>query len=194
MRGLSIGFGSILFVLLGWGVSIAGPSLKVTPNKNQMSVTEYLVLDIEFEVEGGGTDPTLQPPALKDWERIRVESSGTQQSIRIINGSISRSFSKRERWILKPLNTGRLPIGSFELVGANGRVRTPVRHVRVRDAASDSAQRAQRAPPVRQMASQRQCYKRKGASWREYNSKAIRTREGFLPNRPATDRQPRAKK
>ena len=122
-------FALLLFGVIG--TAHAKPSLRVTPNKSQMSVQEYLVLDIDFEVQGGAKDPTLKPPPLTDWKRVRVETSGTQQSISIINGSVSRSFSKRERWILKPLKAGRLPIGPFELVGADGRVQTPIRYVSV---------------------------------------------------------------
>jgi hypothetical protein len=82
------------------------------------------LLDIQIEVKGDGGEPKLKPPSLSDWERVRVEGSGTQQSISIINGRMSRSFKKSERWILKPKRSGRLGVGAFVLTGEGSQSRS----------------------------------------------------------------------
>lgn len=145
MHTTRISIAAALLMLFVGTEALSAPSLNVSLNKNQMSLSEYLVLQIEFEVKGGAQDPTLKPPPLVDWERIRVETSGTQQSISIINGQVSRSLSKSERWILKPLRSGRLPVGAFELRGSDGIVRSPLRHVRVFGTSSSSARKRNRA-------------------------------------------------
>ena len=112
-RGLVV----CLTVLLVSGLAWAKPTLSVQPNKRSLSLSEFLLLDIQIEVKGDGGEPKLRAPSLQDWERVRVEGTGTQQSISIVNGRMSRSFSKNERWVLKPKRSGKLVIGSFQLTG-----------------------------------------------------------------------------
>ena len=57
----------------------------------------------------------MKAPDLSDWERIRVENSGTQQSITIVNGRMNRAIVKNERWILKPKRSGKLKLDAFLL-------------------------------------------------------------------------------
>jgi hypothetical protein len=112
-RGLVV----CLTVLLMSGLAWAKPTLNVQPNKRSLSLSEFLLLDIQIEVKGDGGEPKLKAPSLQDWERVRVEGTGTQQSISIVNGRMSRSFTKNERWVLKPKRSGKLVIGSFRLTG-----------------------------------------------------------------------------
>ena len=112
-RGLVV----CLTVLSVSGLAWAKPTLSVQPNKRALSLSEFLLLDIQIEVKGDGGEPKLKPPSLQDWERVRVEGTGTQQSISIVNGRMSRSFTKNERWVLKPKRPGELVIGSFRLTG-----------------------------------------------------------------------------
>lgn len=112
-RGLVVS----LTVLLLSGIAWSKPTLSVQPNKRTLSLSEFLLLDIQIEVKGDSGEPKLKPPSLQDWERVRVEGTGTQQSISIVNGRMSRSFSKNERWVLKPKRSGKLVIGSFRLTG-----------------------------------------------------------------------------
>ncbi len=117
MRSMCRGLITSLTVLLLSGLAWSKPTLSVKPNKSRLSSSEFLLLDIHIEVKGDGEEPKLRPPSLEDWERVRVEGTGTQQSISIVNGRMSRTFSKNERWILKPKRSGKLVIGSFILKG-----------------------------------------------------------------------------
>ena len=122
------------------GVAWSKPTLNVQPNKSRLSVSEFLLLDIQIEVKGDGGEPKLKPPSLNDWERVRVEGSGTQQSISIINGRMSRSFQKNERWILKPKRSGKLAVGSFVLTGEGTQSRSQPFDVLVTDRKGRTAQ------------------------------------------------------